>query len=90
MTENEKELNETVVESDNGLKELFVRYIGEKLKPENGEITVEMCVEVFAEEFPEFLLLVAQENFIRGYEQALNDIEQSEQVEKTEEIDASQ
>ena len=75
--QNDRELEETVVESDNGLKELFVRYIGEKLKPENGEITVEMCVEVLAEEFPEFLLLVAQENFIRGYKQCLADTEKA-------------
>jgi hypothetical protein len=37
-----------------------------------------MAVEVFAAEFPEFLMAVAEENFLRGYEQALNDIEQME------------
>ena len=36
-----------------------------------------MCVEVFAQEFPEFLLLVAQENFLRGYSQCMKDIENS-------------
>ena len=50
-------------------------YVGNKLNPENGEITAEMCVDVLAEEFPEFLLLVAQENFIRGYKQCLLDME---------------
>jgi len=73
----DRELEETVVTADNPLKELFVRYIGEKLKPENGEITVEMCVQVLAEEFPDFLLLVAQENFLRGYQQCVNDMEKS-------------
>jgi hypothetical protein len=34
-----------------------------------------MAVEVFAAEFPEFLMAVAEENFLRGYEQALTDIE---------------
>ena len=38
------------------------------------EITVDMAVEVFAAEFPEFLLAVAEENFLRGYEQALVDV----------------
>ena len=33
-----------------------------------------MAVDVFAVEFPEFLLAVAEENFLRGYEQALADV----------------
>ena len=32
-----------------------------------------MIIQVIAEEFPEFLLPVAEENFIRGYQQAIND-----------------
>jgi len=69
--ENEN-LNETV-STDTGLKELVVNYVGERLAgPE--EITVDMAVEVFAAEFPEFLLAVAEENFLRGYEQALVDV----------------
>ena len=71
----ERELEETVVEKENPLKEMFVEYVGNKLKPEDGQVTVEMCVEVLAEEFPEFLLLVAQENFIRGYKQCITDME---------------
>ena len=69
--ENEN-LNEAM-STDTGLKELVVNYIGERLAgPE--EITVDMAVEVFAAEFPEFLLAVAEENFLRGYEQALVDV----------------
>lgn len=79
----DRELEEKVVEKENPLKELFIRYIGEKLKPENGEITVEMCVEVLAEEFPDFLLLVAQENFLRGYRQCLADTEHVENEQKS-------
>ena len=64
---------EEVVSSDTGLKELVVNYIGDRLAgPE--DITIDMAVEVFAAEFPEFLLAVAEENFLRGYEQALVDI----------------
>ena len=59
--------------TDTGLKELVVNYIGERLA-RSEEITVDMAVEVFAAEFPEFLLAVAEENFLRGYEQALTDV----------------
>ena len=69
--ENEN-LNETV-STNTGLKELVVNYIGERLA-RSEEITVDMAVEVFAAEFPEFLLAVAEENFLRGYEQALTDV----------------
>ena len=75
-------LEETVVEKDNPLKEMFVQYAGQKLKPENGEVNVEMCVQVLAEEFPDFLLLVAQENFLRGYRQCLLDMERAENAQK--------
>lgn len=80
----DRELEEKIVEKDTPLKELFVQYIGNKLKPDNGEITVEMCVEVLAEEFPDFLLLVAQENFIRGYKQCVSDMENSVNEQKSE------
>ena len=73
--ENEN-LNETLG-TDTGLKELVVNYIGERLA-RSEEITVDMAVEVFAAEFPEFLLAVAEENFLRGYEQALTDVETME------------
>jgi len=78
----DRELEETVVEKDNPLKEMFVQYVGQKLKPENGEVNVEMCVQVLAEEFPDFLLLVAQENFLRGYRQCLLDMERAENEQK--------
>ena len=34
-----------------------------------------MIVEVVAKEFPEFLMVVAEENWIRGYKQAFDDME---------------
>lgn len=67
-------LNETV-EAVNPMKEWLVNYVGEKYSPENGEITVEMIVQAMAEEFPDFVLALAQENFIRGYQQALYDVD---------------
>ncbi len=39
------------------------------------EVTVEMIVETMAKEFPEFLMAIAEENWIRGYHQALDDVE---------------
>jgi hypothetical protein len=71
----ENETAKKVVLPEGPLKEMFVNYVGSKLEPENGEVTVEMVVSVLAEEFPEFLMLVAEENFLRGYQQALVDIE---------------
>jgi hypothetical protein len=34
-----------------------------------------MIIQVMAEEFPEFLMPLAEENFIRGYRQAIIDVE---------------
>ena len=67
-----EELNK-IVETDTSLKEVIVDYIGNKLDPESGEITVENVVSVMAHEFPEFLMAVAEENWVRGYEQGLID-----------------
>jgi len=63
------------VAAETPLKDMVVTYIGEKFLPDNGEITVQMAVDVFAAEFPEFLMAVAEENFLRGYQQAIYDIE---------------
>lgn len=66
-----------IITKENELKTLFVDYVGNKLKPSNGEVTVSMIVDVLAQEFPEFLLVVAEENFIRGYQQAIADVDAS-------------
>ena len=71
----ELESDNTPVQKDNPMKTWLVDYVGNKHNPENGEITVEMIVESMAEEFPEFLMLIAQENWLRGYQQALHDVD---------------
>lgn len=71
----ENETLKETVEAANPMKEWLVDYVGNKVNPENGQITVEMIVESMAEEFPEFVLALAQENFIRGYQQALYDVD---------------
>ena len=67
-------LRETV-EDDNELKAWLVEYVGNKHEPEDGNVTVEMIIETLAKEFPEFTMAVAGENFLRGYHQALCDLE---------------
>jgi len=56
------------------MREWLTNYVGETINPEDNKVTVEMIVEVMAKEFPEFLMVIAEENFIRGYEQALDDV----------------
>ena len=68
------ELRESV-EDDNELKAWLVGYVGNKHNPEDGNVTVEMIVETLAEDFPEFTMAVAGENFLRGYTQAFTDME---------------
>jgi hypothetical protein len=70
-------LKETVTK-DSPLKEMFVNYVGKQLHPDKESVTVEDVVEVLSKEFPEFLMVVAEENFIRGYQQAFADLESEE------------
>ena len=72
---------EEQVQADNELKTWLINYVGEKLESENVElendqVTVENIVAVMATEFPEFLMVVAEENWIRGYHQALIDTDE--------------
>ena len=73
--EDANEVLDEVVESSNELKKMLVDYVGEKKTPDSDNVTVEMIVDQLADEFPEFVLAVAEENFIRGYQQALSDVE---------------
>ncbi len=63
------------VEPDSELKTWLIDYVGDKTNPEDGQVTVENIIEVMAKEFPDFLMAVAEENWIRGYHQALVDID---------------
>jgi len=71
-----------VVEVDSDLKELVVNYVGNKIQPENDEVTLEMVISVLASEFKELVLSMAEENWIRGYQQALVDVEEGEHLYK--------
>jgi hypothetical protein len=80
---------EEAVPVDTPMKSWLVGYVGsnydqerQRLEKETGtlvewdnQVTVEMIVELMSVEFPEFLMAVAEENFIRGYRQAFVDTE---------------
>lgn len=74
---NEKELDfvSERVTTETPMKEWLVNYVGSKLKPNNGDVTLQMIVDVMADEFPDFVLALAQENWLRGYQQALYDVD---------------
>ncbi len=58
------------------LKNILVEYVGTSNNmEEGGDITVEMIAETLAAEFPEFLMAIAEENWIRGYQQAIHDVD---------------
>ena len=75
---------EEVIEPDNDLKNMLVEYVGEKNDPGDQLVTVEMLVETLADEFPELVLALAEENWTRGYHQALTDVEVGERLYKEE------
>ncbi len=71
------------IEPNSELKNLIVNYVGSANQlEEGGNVNVAMIVETMAKEFPEFLLAVAEENWIRGYHQALTDVTEGEKVMK--------
>tara|TARA_A100001515_G_C4493041_1_gene183986 strand:- start:136 stop:435 length:300 start_codon:yes stop_codon:yes gene_type:complete len=76
-----------LVEVDTELKNWLVEYVGNKMANDSPDVTVEMIVNVVAEEFPEFMLAVAEENFMRGYEQALTDLQEVRKLEESDEED---
>tara|TARA_R110002020_G_scaffold185624_3_gene383299 strand:- start:5431 stop:5703 length:273 start_codon:yes stop_codon:yes gene_type:complete len=83
MEEQNEILNEKV-SAENELKDIIINYVGEQMNPENNEVTVEMVVEIFARDFPEFLLVIAEENFLRGYQQAFADVDAHEKMKNEE------
>ena len=72
-------LNEQV-EPEGELKSWLVDYVGGRKSPEDDSVTVEMIIDVISEEFPEFLMAFAEENWIRGYHQALEDVSEGEKM----------
>ena len=73
MSEQDDSYLKKVVLVDGKLKHDIINYVGSKLQPETNEVTLEMVISTMAEEFPELLLSIAEENFLKGYELGLND-----------------
>ena len=71
------------METDNLLKQMLVDYVGNKHASEKDDgvfdVTVKMITDTLADEFPEFVLLMAEENWVRGYKQGLDDAKISEE-----------
>ena len=65
---------DNIIKTDNDLKNLLVGYVGSKLNPKDKNVTVEMTIKVLAEEFPDLVMALAEENWIRGYQQGLDDV----------------
>jgi len=61
--------------TDGPLKEILVEYVGTQKQPEDDNVTVEMIIDVMSTEFPEFLMAVAEENWVRGYQQGIADVD---------------
>jgi len=68
------------LEKDSPMKEWMVDYVGNKINPEKDEVDLAMIIETMAEEFPEFLMVLAEENWVRGYHQAINDMETGQKL----------
>ena len=68
------------VQKENDLKNFLVNYAGDMLGPKDDNVTVEMVIEAVATDFPEFVMAVAEENWVRGYHQALVDVEDGEKA----------
>ena len=77
------------VEKVNPMKEWLVDNVGGILKPADGNVTTEMIVHAFGVEFPELMLAIAEENWMRGYAQALHDSEKGFELLKEGQIQLS-
>ena len=66
-----------MVAAENPLKQMLIEYVGNKYATEEDEgefeVTVQMIVDTLAHEFPEFVMIMAEENWVRGYQQGIDD-----------------
>ena len=81
------DLLKEVIPTESELKEIIVNYVGNTIDPDTDEITVENIIDVFADQFPEFLLALAEENWINGYTQAITDTRSLDATRRNEDVD---
>ena len=77
MNTETNELSGVVVAAENPLKQMLLEYVGNKFATEEDEgefeVTVQMIVDTLAHEFPASVMIMAEENWIRGYQQGIDD-----------------
>ena len=66
-------------ENNNSLKNSIIEHTKKKLERENIGVTIEEVIEVLVSSFPDIILAIAEENWIRGYKQATEDNLQMEE-----------
>ncbi len=80
------DLLKEVTPTESELKEIIVNYVGNTITPDTEEVTVEDIIDVFADQFPEFLLALAEENWINGYTQAMTDARISDTIREQQDV----
>ena len=77
MTTNDNNGANVVVAAETPLKQMLLEYVGNKYATQEDEgefeVTVQMIVDTLAHEFPEFVMIMAEENWVRGYQQGIDD-----------------
>jgi len=68
-----------LTEKESPLKNMIVDYVGQKNNPSDDKVTVDMIINSLIEELPEVVYVLAEENFVRGYEQGLQDTDNFEE-----------
>ena len=68
-----KGILDKTVEARNELQEDLVRHVGNRINQQEDQVTIGQVIGVLASEFPELVITIAEENWIRGYKQGLED-----------------
>ena len=66
-----------VIAAENPLKQMLIEYVGNKYATEEDEgefeVTVQMIVDTLAHEFPQFVIIMAEQNCDIVYQQGIDD-----------------
>ena len=68
-----KGILDKVVEVRNEIQEDLVRHVRNRINED--QVTLGQVIGILASEFPELVITIAEENWIRGYKQGLDDAE---------------
>jgi hypothetical protein len=68
-----KGILDKTVEVRNELQEDLVRHVRNRINED--QVTLGQVIGILASEFPELVITIAEENWIRGYKQGLDDAE---------------